>query len=132
MQIQRRTEMAKWERTTVDGKNYQQRAIEMFRSGATTAEVAHVLEYTFGLPESAVQDRIGGLQRQAREARPAQATQAARWQDEPATEKQLRCLRSLGADYRNGLTKGEASTLIDAARGDELGSYGQFYSDGSN
>ena len=39
----------------------------------------------------------------------------ARWRDEPATEKQLEWLRSLGLPTPPTLTKGLAATLIDRA-----------------
>lgn len=56
------------------------------------------------------------------------------WRDDPATGKQLEYLTSLGVEFYPGdnLTKGRASDLIDAAKRDELGSSGAWYTDGSN
>jgi hypothetical protein len=61
-----------------------------------------------------------------------QAT-ATRWQDEPAREKQISYRLKLRVDFNeDGLTKGAASTLIEAAKNGDLGSFGAFYTDGSN
>ena len=57
-----------------------------------------------------------------------------RWQDDPATERQLDYLRSLGVDVGSRtLTKGEASQLIDAVKsGQGVGAFGYYMTDGSN
>ena len=56
------------------------------------------------------------------------------WRDHPATGKQLEYLVALGIEFypEENLTKGRASELIDAAKRDELGSVGGWYTDGSN
>jgi hypothetical protein len=43
--------------------------------------------------------------------------QAVRWQDQPATDRQLEYLSDLGVKTEPGMTKGRASELIDAAKG---------------
>lgn len=54
--------------------------------------------------------------------------QAVRWQDQPATDRQLEYLSSLGVKNEPGMTKGRASMLIDAAKnGDGVESYGGEY-----
>ena len=54
------------------------------------------------------------------------------WRDDPATHSQKAYLARLGVDVaEDGLTKGRASELIDAAKGDYLGSVGGHYYDGS-
>jgi len=52
--------------------------------------------------------------------------------DPPATAKQIAYLVSLRVQISANLTKREASRLIDAAKSGDLGSFGGFYTDGSN
>lgn len=55
------------------------------------------------------------------------------WKSEPATSNQINYLRKLGVVVDRPLTKGAASELIDSAkRHADIGSFGMFYSDGSN
>ena len=50
-----------------------------------------------------------------------------------ATPAQISYMKSLGIAVTDGMTKRAASAAIDAAkRGDGVGSFGMFYSDGSN
>lgn len=52
--------------------------------------------------------------------------------ERPATDKQIAYLISLGVDVPENLTVASASTLIDAAKNGDLGSFGGSYRDGSN
>ncbi len=54
------------------------------------------------------------------------------WKNDAATGSQISYLNSLGVRLENGMTKGRASQLIDAAKNDELGSVSGYYTDGSN
>lgn len=62
---------------------------------------------------------------------PVQTVLATRWQDEPATERQLECLRRMGYFTNEQLTKGTSSRMIDAAKNGWAGSLGMVRSDGS-
>lgn len=58
---------------------------------------------------------------------------AADWRNDPATDKQIEYLVSLGVNIDGmQLTKGQASRIIDAAKGGYLGSLGMFTTSGSN
>jgi hypothetical protein len=54
------------------------------------------------------------------------------WRNDPATEAQIRYMVTLGIEVEDGLTKGRASELIDAAKSADLGMANGFYQDGSN
>ena len=54
------------------------------------------------------------------------------WHDDPASRRQIEYLNSLGVRLEDGMTKGRASELIEAARGGYLGTVSGFYRDGSN
>jgi len=41
------------------------------------------------------------------------------WRNDPATERQIETLENMGHDIPSGLTKGEASDLIDLAMDEE-------------
>jgi hypothetical protein len=49
----------------------------------------------------------------------AAARQATRWQDQPATTRQIEYLVALGVAVEPGMTKSRASELIDAAKGQD-------------
>lgn len=54
------------------------------------------------------------------------------WHHDPATNRQIEYLVTLGVSPEPSMTKGRASQLIDAAKRGDLGSVGGFYRDGSN
>jgi len=55
-----------------------------------------------------------------------------RWQDDPATDRQIAYLVALGVRIERNMSKGRASELIDAARGGYLGSVGGYRASGDN
>lgn len=64
---------------------------------------------------------------------PAQTVAQSRdWKTDPASVAQIALLRRMNVRIESGMTKGRASLLIDAARGQYLGSVNGFYTDGSN
>lgn len=55
------------------------------------------------------------------------------WRDDPATSKQIEYIVALNVNIDGmTLTKGQASTIIDAAKNGTIGSLGMFYNGGSN
>lgn len=61
----------------------------------------------------------------------SQPTQATRWQDEPATAKQIAYLNRLGYYPKGRYTKGDMSRMIDAAKNGWAGSLNMERCDGS-
>ena len=74
----------------------------------------------WGLTQSVI-DRIFATygREQERPAAHAAARPAQRWQDQPATTRQIEYLVALGVAVEPGMTKGRASELIDAAKGQD-------------
>lgn len=76
-----------------------------------------------------VKAAVGSAERRQQQQQRAQGG----WKSEPATNSQISYLRKLGVVVDRPLTKGAASELIDSAKGHaDIGSFGMFYSDGSN
>ena len=63
-------------------------------------------------------------------AQPKPVAVPVRWQDQPATLRQISYLVSLGVVVEKGITKGRASELIDAAKGDNLSAFGGVEAEG--
>ena len=70
---------------------------------------------------------LGNAQIKAKKAAPRR-----NWQNDQATTGQLNYLARLRVAVDEQITKGRASQLINAAKNDDLGSVGGFYTDGSN
>ena len=127
--------MAKWESKRVQGMSYTEYGAQMFATGATVEQVADALYMKFDCPESGTRGRALAIQSKAQKAvaqQQAAPTLPRCWQDDPATQAQLRYLNRLHVNYPDGITKGRASDLIEFAKHGELGSTGEFYHDGSN
>jgi len=63
---------------------------------------------------------------------PAPTAKRTNRRNRPATQRQQEYLVSLGVKLESGMTVARASQLIDAAKGNYLGSIGGAYYDGSN
>jgi len=72
------------------------------------------------------------LKSQVMNTKARQPRQPRDWRNDPATSRQIQYLNKLGIELEPAMTKGRASDLIDAARGDYVGSIGGRYRDGSN
>lgn len=90
---------------------------------------------SYGACLDAIDRALMERERRTRAAQVAQAAPQNDWTDDPASSKQRQYLTSLNVAIPSGyqLTKGAASQIIDAVkRGDGVGTFGLFFTDGSN
>ncbi len=137
--------MAHYHNHRVNGMGYREYAFDYIVTQGNTDldDITSEMYYEFKMSDSAIKTLAMGIIHNTSGLRDAiiaeidcryetRRLNSLPWQNHPATQAQIDYLNILEVEVDGGLTKGEASQLIDAAKNGTPGSVNSFHNDGSN